>query len=101
MQVKEYVFRTQGKGRFLTSSSLPIGCNARTTAVRPSNIKTAFGTQLNMQKEKGKKKNNHLSNATSEENAAQANLVYHLWLIIDITGYSPVPRGLSSGSHMV
>jgi len=32
---------------------LPIGCNARTYAVRPSNIKTAFGTQLNIPKRMG------------------------------------------------
>lgn len=78
-----------------TSAPRGICCTARMTANLPSNIKTEFGKQLQYQF--------HLA-YQQEDNEIQ-NISMHrssyLWLIMEITGYNPVPKGLSSLSQMV
>lgn len=81
---------------FSTSVPLGIRSTARTTAVLPSNMSTEFGKQL--------KCHDRLAH-TVPENDKSGNRNKkrgdYLWLIMEITGYNPVPRGLNSESHIL
>lgn len=84
--------------RTVTSAPAGICCTAWTTADLPSNTKTALGTQL------WTKITRWLGWLLwwSYELKFRTCLVRsYLWFIMEMTGYSPVPKGLSSLSHMV